>query len=665
MDNIIIFGGTLEGRQLAEYYRDKGVNLTLCVATEYGESLVESGQNLHLHSGRLNREQIRELIEKESAKTVIDATHPYAGEVTKNIKGACDDVSGFDVEYIRVLRQSSEGSDSCCRYFPNIEEAVAYLSSTEGNILLTTGSKELAAYSGIKDGKERVFARVLPLPDVMKQVAELGYQGKNLICMQGPFSKELNLAMINMLNIKFLVTKDTGVNGGFPQKVSAAQKANIEAVVIGRPDDEAGMSMSQCKEYVNRKHDLKGKRKVSVCGMGMGDEDTMTLSAKKAIEKAEAVIGARRLLQNPLMDGKITFEEISADRIVRIIDERSDLENIAVVMSGDTGFYSGATKLLAALEGREDLEVSLICGISSAVYFCNKIGQPWQDVKMYSAHGRKCNFAEMIEREAKTFFLLGGEVGAKEFLTSLVENNLGNVSVCIGENLSYDTEKITAGKAEELMDKDFEPLAVALVSNDRATEHIVTAGIPDESFIRGNVPMTKEEVRAVTLSKLKLTRNAVVYDIGAGTGSVALECAMQAYEGQVFAIEKNPEGCELIEKNKKNLGVTNLRVVQGTAPGDMADLPAPTHAFIGGSSGNMEQIISSLFEKNPKMRIVINTITLESLAETVKILKNNIVRDVDIVQMNVSKGKKAGGYNLMMGQNPVYVISFAGGQEDE
>lgn len=658
MDNMIIFGGTLEGRKLAEYYKGKNIELTLCVATEYGESLVEEGDNLKVHSGRLDSCRMQELIEAKGAGTVIDATHPYAKEATANIREACRNLEG--VEYIRVLRESSRFNHPSCKYFPDIEKAVKYLNEREGNILLTTGSKELAAYSDIKNRQERVFARVLPLPEVAEQVAKLGYRGKNLICMQGPFSEELNLAMINMLNIKFLVTKDTGEKGGFPEKIAAALKAGIETIIIGRPEEERGMSSGQCRDYVNSRYNLKNKRTVTICGMGMGDGKTLTLEAKQAIEKAEAVIGAKRLLKDSIFSGKKTFEEISASGIADIIENHREFDRIAVAMSGDTGFYSGATKLAEILRKDDSLEVQVLCGISSAVYFCSRIGRPWQNVRMYSAHGRDCNAVGIIKREPETFFLLGGKTGAEEFLRTLSDNGLGHVTVYIGENLSYDTEKITEGTPKDLKENKFEPLAVALVINEKAYDYVITPGIPSEEFIRGEVPMTKEEVRAVSLSKLRLTRDAVVYDIGAGTGSVALECAMQAYGGTVFAIEKNTEGCALIEKNRKKFGVTNLTVIQGTAPGALKELPAPTHVFIGGSSGNMSEILKSVFEKNQRAAVVINTITLESLSEVMEILKDSGIEDADIVNVSVSKNKRAGRYNLMTAQNPVYVISFRG-----
>ena len=177
--------------------------------------------------------------------------------------------------------------------------------------------------------------------------------------------------------------------------------------------------------------------------------------------------------------------------------------------------------------------------------------------------------------------------------------------------------------------------------------------------------MTKQEVRAVTLAKLMLTKNAVCWDVGAGTGSVSLEMAECCEDGMVYAVEQKENACELIEKNKLHLGITNVKVVPGTAPEALETLPAPTHVFIGGSSGNQKEIFSCILQKNPNARVVINTVTAESFAEVVDCIKDLPVRDVDILQLSAARGRKLGRYHLMTAQNPVFIISFTGGEENE
>ena len=181
----------------------------------------------------------------------------------------------------------------------------------------------------------------------------------------------------------------------------------------------------------------------------------------------------------------------------------------------------------------------------------------------------------------------------------------------------------------------------------------------DEVFIRGAVPMTKSEVRAVSLSKLELSQDSILYDVGAGTGSVSIEAAFALSTGRVYAIEKKPEAIELIQANKEKFSAKNVTVIEGIAPHALSELEAPTHVFIGGTSGAMGEVLDTVLEKNPKARIIINVLALESIADVLAWLKAHSV-EAEIVQVQVSRGKTAGSYHMMMGQNPVYVISFGG-----
>lgn len=171
--------------------------------------------------------------------------------------------------------------------------------------------------------------------------------------------------------------------------------------------------------------------------------------------------------------------------------------------------------------------------------------------------------------------------------------------------------------------------------------------------------MTKEEVRSIALSKLALTRQAVVYDIGAGTGSIGIECALAAPEGMVYAIEKKEEAQKLLLENQRRLRAFNLKPIAGSAPEALQKLPAPTHAFIGGSSGSMDAIITLLLEKNPKVRIVISAIALETVSEVMRILQKSRFAQQEVVQVSVARAKALGSYHMMMGQNPVYLFTLS------
>ena len=208
------------------------------------------------------------------------------------------------------------------------------------------------------------------------------------------------------------------------------------------------------------------------------------------------------------------------------------------------------------------------------------------------------------------------------------------------------------------MDFEEKGVLVALLVQEDGEKPLATHGIADGSFIRGKAPMTKEEVRSISLSKLALQTGSIVYDIGAGTGSVSVECARAARDGKVYAIEKNPEALGLIEENKRRHRAWNIEAIAGEAPKALEGLEPPTHAFIGGSGGNLKEILGLLWQKSPKMRVVINAISLETIKEVAELLEEHEFQHQEIVQVSVAKAKKLGRHHLMAGQNPVYVVTL-------
>ena len=655
MYKVIVFAGTTEGREIAEFLDRKGISAHICVATEYGEQLLQGGQNLEISHERLNAEEMELLIKEKKCEMVIDATHPYAAEVTINIKKACE---AAEVSYIRVLRENQENQNSGdCLYADSVEDAVALLEHTKGNILATTGSKEAAKYTALTDYESRVFLRVLSLPDVVKQCKELGFQGKNLICMQGPFSKELNIAMLRQWDCKYLVTKMSGATGGFQEKIDAARICGCISVIIGRPLKESGLSVNECKRILCQKFSLKSQAEISLVGIGMGSAETRTVEASRAIRESELLIGARRMIDSCREFGKDCYVEYDSQKIAQYLAEHPEYEKVAVLLSGDPGFNSGAKKLLDVLGN----QVKVVSGISSASYFMSRIQKSWDDVLITSAHGKNTNLVSLIKRNKKVFSILGTRDGIRNLAQEMAALGLNRAQLYTGECLSYPDEKIRKGAPEDFLNYEADPLSVVYVENPDAQKEYVTHGIPDTEFLREKVPMTKEEVRTVSLSKLHLEEDSVCYDVGAGTGSVSIEMASRAWNGKVYAIEKKALAVELLKKNREKFAVENLEIIEGTAPEALENLEPPTHAFIGGSSGKMETILRLLLEKNPSVRIVINCIALETVSETLQCLKTLPVKEEEILQISVSKGKSVGNYHMMMGENPIYIISCTGG----
>ena len=659
MCKVIVFAGTTEGRLLAEFLSKRKVPAYICVATEYGEELLPEGGCLEISHERLDEERMELLMREKNLPLVIDATHPYAVEVTENIRKACERTGA---SYVRVLRENQgDLEDGKCIFADSVEAAAAILEQTEGNVLVTTGSKEAAKYTALPDYQNRVFLRVLSLPQVAEECTRLGFKGRNLICMQGPFSKELNAAMLRQLDCRYLVTKRSGNTGGFQEKLDAARECGCIPVIIGRPLKETGISVNACKRLLCEKFSIPSTAEVSLVGIGMGGRESRTEEASRVLREADVIIGAKRMVEACAEAGQDTYQEYDSAKIRDYIACHPEYEKIAVVLSGDVGFYSGARKLLAVL-GKQ---VHIICGISSVAYFMSRIGKPWDDAVITSAHGRRSNLASLVKHHRKVFSILGTTGGIASAAEKLLEYGLGNVTMYTGERLSYREEKILHGKPQDFVGYQADTLSVVCIENEDYEELPATHGIRDGEFIRDKVPMTKEEIRTVSLSKLGLKKDSVCYDIGAGRGADAVEMAVRLQEGKVYAIEKKPLAVELLKKNKIKFAADNLEIVEGEAPFAMEGLQPPTHVFIGGSSGKMKEIMELLLEKNPEVRIVINCIALETVSETLHCLKALPVEDTEIVQAAVSRAKKAGNYHMMTGENPITIISCTGKRRQE
>lgn len=391
---------------------------------------------------------------------------------------------------------------------------------------------------------------------------------------------------------------------------------------------------------------------VYLVGIGMGGDGTLTRKAQEVINNSDLLIGADRMLEGFKKLNKPNLVAYLPREIGSYLRVHTEYQRVAILLSGDVGFYSGAKGILNELT---EFDVKLVPGISSLIYFCAKLKMPWQDVYLTSVHGKDNLLIPHIKRESKTFSLLNGGSSLKELCEKLKYYGLGQVILHIGERLSYEDERIISCKAEELTDFNFDPLLVVLVENPNPDTEVFKQ-IEDEAFIRGEVPMTKSEVRTVSIAKLGLTKDAVVYDVGAGTGSVAIEMAQKSPDIRVYAIEKNEKGLELIKRNKQKFAADNLEIVGGIAPEALEELPAPTHVFIGGSAGNLKEILECIYRKNENAKVVLNTVSLNTLAEVMNLIEEGNYEATDIIQMNISKAKKLGKYQMMMGQNPIYIM---------
>lgn len=657
MYKICVFGGTTEGRDMVDFLSENNISTTVCVATDYGKSLIPENPNLKVIAKRQDSNEMRDLFEREKFDLVIDSTHPYAVDVTQNIQTAS---KSANIKYIRLIRKKSD-ENSHSIYFNDIQEVVEYLNSKDGKILLTTGSKEIGKYTGIKDFEERVYARVLPMISSIKASNDAGLSPSHIIALQGPFSEQMNTLILRHTGARFMVTKDTGSVGGFEDKEKAAQNTGAKLLVIGRPVEEEGYTYEEIIRKLEERLQIKRKPAISIVGIGVGSRENLTYKALDAIEKSDLVVGARRMIDS-VADGKKCQIAIDPKKILEIIKDNHHLKHISVLMSGDVGFFSGTKKLLPLLKS---YDVSIQSGISSMAYLCGKIGISYDDMLPVSLHGRDVKISPIVRANEKVFALVGGDSGINNLCQELIDASLADVDIYVGQRLGYSDEKILLSTPEKIVNDTFDNLSVAVIINKNMSQK-TQIGIKDEYFTRNDensktVPMTKSEIRSIIISKLQLQKDSICYDVGAGTGSVSVEMAIQSPYGTIYAVEKNKDAIELIHKNKAKFHLSNIEVVAGKAPDVCTKLLPPSHVFIGGSTGNFEDILKLVLDKNPNARIVSTAVSLEAIGQMIETIKKMGFSAFETVSVQIAKNQKIGRYNLMKGQNPIYIFTFEKG----
>lgn len=393
---------------------------------------------------------------------------------------------------------------------------------------------------------------------------------------------------------------------------------------------------------------------VTLIGMGSGQPENLTLQGLAALRQADLILGARRLLA--VLPAGCTENRAAAyrpDEVAELL-QTSGAENAVLVYSGDTGFYSGASSMMEKLEAL-GVRARVLPGLSSIQLLAAALGRPWQGWNLVSAHGRTCDPVAECMQGRPTFFLTGGSEDPATLCAQLAAEGFGDVQGVVGQCLGTPEEKLFRGSVKELAAGRFNSLSVLLVE---AVEGLPrrAPGLPDEAFERGDVPMTKQEVRAAVLAKLAVRPKDILWDVGAGTGSVSVELALAAPRGRVYAVECRPEGCALIKANREKFRTRNLVLVEGLAPDALSDLPAPDAVFIGGSKGSLAAIVDAALDKNPDARICVSAIALESLSAAVAALTAK-GRTVQVSQIAVSRARAVGGLHLMMAQNPIYLIT--------
>ena len=660
MTECIIFSGTTEGRIISDALSVHGIKHIVCVAGTYGEEMMKEDAGRTVHVGRMDEPQMEEFFRScglAKDAVIIDATHPYASEVTANIKGSCEQCG---LKYVRVVRS---GDEDCAAGFPryaNAEDAARALDKTDSNILLTTGSKELGVYSANVSPEvlSRTYVRVLPSEESLKICEECGIERSHIIAMHGPFSREMNAATIRQFSIGHLLTKESGAAGGFEEKILAARDEGIIAHIIERPSEEEGISAQAAISMMISSTDPV--MKITIAGIGMGNASSMTAEVREAINDADVIFGAERLIEG-IVDKK-TYPLYLAGDILPVLESENPLRPV-ILFSGDTGFYSGARRMIAALnEWRNDADIRVLPGISSVSYLASRLGISYERAVLTSLHGKNDdkNISGLIHKLKYTpevFTLLSGGSDVRRIAAAMKDAGIDGL-IYAGVDLSYEDERIVTMTPDEALVSEYSGMVTAYITNNAPKARPLIPVIRDSDMIRGDVPMTKECIRHESIIRLGLCEGEVMYDVGGGTGSVSIEAASLSPELKVYVIERKAEAVDLIRENIKKAGLGNIEVVEGEAPDAFEGLPSPDRVFIGGSGGRLSEIIGTLSGRKKGITYVINAVSLETCDEVRKLFSEYGIQDEEILQISVTGVRKAGEHHLMNAQNPVWIFTF-------
>jgi len=393
-------------------------------------------------------------------------------------------------------------------------------------------------------------------------------------------------------------------------------------------------------------------KKLNIVGVGMGNIDYLINQASKIILESKIIVTTERIKNS--MD--IIDKDIYALSISDINDFIKDNdEDITVLVSGDCGFYSLSKLIVKNFEGSR--KINIVNGLNSMQYFASKLNMCYEDWVSLSLHGRNTySVVGTVCYNKHTFVLTGGKNKTENICKLLCDFGLGDKKAFVGEFLSYENERILDGTVKQLSNIKFEDLAVLLIINENPADNYIP--ICDNKFERNKTPMTKEAVRWVSINKLSINPEDIIFDVGSGTGSVSIEMARKCFKGIVVSIEKDKDAFDILNVNIKKFGAFNIMPINDTAP-CMRNLPVPNKVFIGGSNNNIDNIIEWLLclSEKVKLKVVINCVTLETLNKSLYTLKKLKLENIDLCCVNVSNSKKIGEYNMMVANNPVYIIS--------
>ena len=403
------------------------------------------------------------------------------------------------------------------------------------------------------------------------------------------------------------------------------------------------------------------QHKIYLVGAGIEGWEGFGSKALEAINSAELLIGHQRLL-DIFPDFKGEKQTISDLSIMLDLIKTTE-KQVVVLSSGDPNFFGVARFLLRNLP-KDRIEI--FPNVTSVQYAFARIKEPWDDTIFLSVHGRGLKGA--IDRiiAADKAAVLTDEVNSPAAIArELINRGAEGYDVYLCEDLGLPTEKFTRTDVRGLVDLQASPLNILILIKawEPNLENYPLLGIADDEFTTARKLITKQEIRAVTLAKLQIQNDLVLWDIGAGSGSVSIEASNLMPNGKVYALEKNPQYLTFIRENLKKFSAKNVMLVEAYAPEGIDELPNPDRVFIGGSGGMLDDIIDAVDKRlKPDGVIVLNAVTLDTLTKAVEFLEDHGYT-VEVTCVNVSKTVSLTEYKMFEAHNPVYIISARRGEE--
>ena len=398
---------------------------------------------------------------------------------------------------------------------------------------------------------------------------------------------------------------------------------------------------------------------VSIIGMGLSPED-LTAKHLKLIKQADILIGGKRHLDF-FKDYPAVQKEITRDikGVIRYVKSQMKIKSIVILASGDPLFFGIGSLLINSL-GPEN--VVIYPNISSVAAAFSRIRESWHDVHVMSMHGRnnKQELFESLAEKDKIAIFTDSDNNPAWIANLLLEKKIIDFNMCVLEQLNTPSERVNWYNLARAAEMEFaEPNLVVLKRIPSQFEKIrnLYVGMPDNWYDHQNGLITKAEVRAVTLSKLRLAPDHIMWDLGAGSGSISIEASLFVTRGKIFALEQKPDRIKQIKNNQKRFGVNNLEIIHSVLPGGLDDLPVPDRVFIGGGGRDLEKIIKSACKHLKEGGIVvINTVLIQNIKSALDTLKQ-IGFQTEIVQVQISRGCGMPWGERLEAQNPVWIIS--------